>query len=89
MLVAPVVDQWLEVPLMEVKYLGVSVNLQMVVSTSIMIWLLYACQSSTAVVPVHKPGGTWFLSSDKVFKYQLPLIDLSTALVSEAWRYTL
>jgi len=50
------------------------VNLQAVVSTSIMIWSLYDFHASTVVVPVHKPGGTWFLSSDKVFKYQLELV---------------
>jgi len=90
MLVAPFVDQCPEVPLMEVKYLGTSVNLQEVVSTSIMIWLLYTCQSPIGVVPVHKPGGTWSLSSDKVFKTQLLLVARSPIVVSSVpRRYTL
>lgn len=63
-------------------------NLQAVVSTSIMIWLLYACHESA--VPVHKPGGTWFLSSDKVFKYQFELVArLPIVLLPSYFKYTL
>jgi len=66
------------------------VNLQAVVSTSIMIWSLYDFHESTVVVPVHKPGGTWFLSSDKVFKYQLELVArLPIWLLPSYFKYTL
>lgn len=63
-------------------------NLQAVVSTSIMMWPLYDCHDS--LLPVHKPGGAWFLSSDKVFKYQLELVArLPIVLLPSYLRYTL